>query len=837
MSKKKEKFFNKVKFVQRLKFVSYFNFVLSINLFLAAFIIYMFWDLPDYKVLRDYNPASTTRVYSSEGVIISEFATEKRSYIAIDSIPDVVKFAFLSAEDKGFYEHNGFSYGAIVKAMYDNAKSMLPGSKGSVRGASTITQQVVKNLLLSRDRTIRRKAREAILTRRLEGEFSKDQILEMYLNEIYLGNRAYGVSAASLEYFNKAVQDLTIAEAALLASFPKAPSYYNPNTNYNAALERRNWVISRLFENGKISEEEAENAKLEPIKVAVRTNVVSDISRYVAEDVRKDLSSYFGAHSVYQRGYFVKTTIDTRLQRYAYNALREGIIRYENKYGYRGAISNVFVDSKTNQEDTDLFAETERSNEALWLKMLKENGNAQKYRFTLDDWRVSIVLSVSKNKASLGLYTGQVIEMELKDYNNWAYPYEKKRNRTSLKLSDFKQILKVGDVIPVEIKTVNNVQEVYLRQVPAVNGALVALDVNTGRILAMQGGFSYKLSSFNRAKQAKRQPGSAFKPFVYLAALEAGVSPLETFLDAPVVIEDREKEDKDSASRNDWRPTNYRGSFGGFVTLRDGLEKSRNYITIKVATKIGLRRIGKVASEFGIYDQELRDLTVALGSYETDLMTITNAFAMIANGGKKIEPFIIREIRDSKGNFVFKHDDKVCSNCSGVEGASFQEPPQIDLYEVYLSDEQSIYQLVSMLEGSVQKGSSSRARIGQSFIAGKTGTTNDSKDAWFLGFSSDIAVGVYIGYDTPKSLGDLETGGSISAPIFREFMKRALRHYPSKPIKIPEGLDLVWVNRTTGELSHVGDRKAVLEALKPGQEYNEPTSYEEELNIGDRGIY
>ncbi len=824
---KKNKLFNKVAVVKHLKFVSYFNFILSFNLFLAAFLVYMFWDLPDYKVLRDYNPASTTRVYSSEGVIISEFATEKRSYIAIDSIPDVVKYAFLSAEDKGFYEHSGFSYRSIAKAMYDNFRAVFTGSNQGLRGASTITQQVVKNLLLSRDKTIKRKLREAVLTRRLEKEFTKDQILEMYLNEIYLGNRAYGVSSASLEYFNKSVTDLKIEEAALLASLPKAPSYYNPDRNYDAAFERRNWVIERMAIDGKITQEDADLAKQESIKISSRTNVVSDISRYVAEDVRRDLVEYFGSHSVYKRGYFVKTTIDTRLQRHAYNALRKGIVRYENKYGWRGAIDNVFEGTDKSPEDIESLV---NSKERAWLNFLKQSSKAGAYRFKLDDWRISLVLDVKPQSVVLGLYTGETVTMNL-DGNKWAYPYEKKKNRTSLTLSNFKDILKEGDVVAVEIQiNKSGSKSVYLRQIPEVNGAMVAIDINTGKILAMQGGFSYKLSSFNRAKQAKRQPGSTFKPFVYLPALESGISPLENFLDAPMVIRNED-------GSGDWRPTNYKDNYQGFVTLRDGLERSRNNVTLRIANRIGLNKINKTALDFGIYDKKPSDLTVVLGAYETDLISMTNAFAMIANGGKKLEPFVIREIRDSKGNVLSKYDNKECSNCSGQEGLEFQEPPQIDLYEVYLSDEQSLYQLSSMLRGVITNGSGRRAYLGQSFVAGKTGTSNDSKDTWFIGYSSDIAVGVYIGYDTPKSLGSNESGGTVAAPIFRDFMQQALRYYPSKPLKTPGGLELVWVDRKTGNLSHAGAKGAVLESLKQNQSYNEVSEYEDEANVEQRGIF
>ncbi len=769
----------------------------------GAFGVYLFslsQDLPDYEVLAEYEPPVTTRVYANNGELVAEFARERRLFVPIESMPDLVKDAFISAEDKSFYEHAGLDFKGILRAQISNVGNLLRGRR--LEGGSTITQQVAKNFLLSSEQKIERKMKEWLVTRRIEKSFTKDHILELYLNEIYLGNRSYGVAAAALNYFDKPLDELSIEEAAYLAAIPKGPSNYHPVHNYDRAVERRNWVIGRLAEDGKITEEQSSAAKAEPLNahLAPPLGARDWASEYFAEEVRKQIAERYGADALYDGGLAVRTTLDPRFQRAAGEALRRWLVEYDQRHGWRGAISSMSV--------TDDWA-------ADFTEVLKTLASNKRISSDLAPWRPALVLEAKGKSAKIGFPEGTEGAISLEDVK-WARAFSSV-DEVGAEVAAIEQVLKRGDVVYVEALEKEGAYS--LRQPPTVNGALVAIDPHTGRVLAMVGGFSFQMSEFNRAIQAKRQPGSTFKPFVYATALDNGYTPSSIVLDAPFVA---------PGVDSWWKPGNYaEGRFYGESTLRLGIEQSRNTMTARLAQDLGIGRIVDYVSKFRLSDSLPRELAISLGSGETTLMRITAGYATFVNGGKDIEPFIIDRVQDRSGATVYRHDDRECLNCVNQIWSGQAEPQLADEREQVM-DPRTAYQIVSMLEGAVARGTGTAVRkVVDKPIAGKTGTTNDYKDAWFVGFSPDLAAGVYVGFDMPQTLGQGEAGGRVAAPIFGDFMAAALDDQPGIPFRIPSGIRLVRVNAKTGQPAGPGDPNVILEAFKAEDRIDSGPSFDD----------
>lgn len=756
----------------------------------GAFAVYLFslsQDLPEYDVLEKYEPPVTTRVYGNDGSLVAEFARERRLYVPFEAMPPLVTDAFISAEDKNFYEHKGLDFKGIIRAQFSNIGNLIRGRR--LEGGSTITQQVAKNFLLSSEQKIERKMKEWLVTRRIEKAFTKEHILELYLNEIYLGNRSYGVAAAALNYFDKSLDELTIEEAAYLAAIPKGPSNYHPVYNYDRAVERRNWVIGRLFEDGKITAEEKATAQAQPLNAMIAPPLGARdwASEYFAEEVRKQIAERFGSEALYDGGLAVRTTIDPRFQKAAGEALRHWLIDYDQRHGWRGAISSMAVTENWPQE----FAEVE--------KTLHDN---KRLSPDLEPWRPALVLEAKGKSARIGFGDGTEGSIDL-EHMKWARTY-KSVDELGEEITAAEQVLRRGDVIYVE--AAGEQGEFFLRQPPAVNGALVAMDPHTGRVLAMVGGFSFKLSEFNRAIQAKRQPGSTFKPFVYATALDNGYTPSSIVLDAPFVA---------PGVDSWWKPGNYaEGRFYGESTLRLGIEQSRNTMTARLAQDLGIGRIVDYVSKFSLSDNLPRELAISLGSGETTLMRITAGYATFVNGGKRVKPFVIDRVQDRNGMTVDLNDRRECQGCRDQLWAGQVEPQLADDREQVM-DPRTAYQIVSMLEGAVARGTGTAVRkVVDKPVAGKTGTTNDYKDAWFVGFAPDLAAGVYVGFDMPQTLGQGEAGGRVAAPIFGDFMAQALKDQAGVPFRIPSGIRLVRVNAKTGRPANPGDPNIILEAFK-----------------------
>lgn len=738
-------------------------------------------DLPDYTQLADYEPPIVTHIHAGDGSLLTEFATEERIFVPIEVMPDNLRYAFISAEDKKFYSHFGLDVFGIARAALTNVRNVVIGRR--VVGASTISQQVARNFLLTNDVSLDRKIKEAILTLRIERAFDKDKILELYLNEIYLGLRSYGVAAAALNYFNKSLDELTLAETAYLAAIPKGPSNYHPVRNHDRAVARRNWVLERMRINGYITREQAEEAKTQPLIPQSGSQARVFRADYFLEDVRREVIGLYGAKALYQGGLTVRTTLDPRLQSIAEHALKQGLIAYDRRHGWRGPLKSVALDGD-------------------WREILDKH---EPY-IPILEWQPAIVLSVSDEAATIGLVNGQETVLSLQGVK-WARPWLRgERLGPAVKAVD--DVLGAGDIIAVEEKDGGY----ELQQIPAIQGSLVAMDPHTGRILAMVGGFDFGNSEFNRASQAKRQPGSAFKPFVYTAALERGYTPSSLVLDARFALNQGD-------GQGIWAPRNSSNQFYGPSTLRLGLEKSRNLMTVRLAQAIGMGSVADIARRFDITPDLMPTLAMSLGAGETTLLDLTAAYGMLVNGGKKIEPTLIDRIQDRYGMTVFKHDARPCDACTQVEWTG-QEPPELPDERAQIVDPRIAYQTVHMLEGVVERGTGRRiGQLGRS-LAGKTGTTNDEKDAWFIGFSPDLVVGVFTGFDEPRSLGPREEGSSVAAPIFKDFMAEALKGTPDVPFRIPSGIRLVRVNATTGAPPMAGDPPApiILEAFIPGTE-------------------
>ena len=742
-------------------------------------------DLPDYTVLKDYEPPVVTRLYAGDGKLLAEYAEEKRIFVPIEVVPDLLKNAFIAAEDKNFYHHNGVDYIAISRAAITNLRNM--GGDRRPEGASTITQQVAKNFLLTGEVKIERKIREAILAFRIERAMSKDQILELYLNEIYFGMRSHGVQAAALNYFNKSLDELEVHEVAYLAALPKAPNNYNPLRHYDAAFTRRNWVISRMQADGFITKEQEEEAKTKPIIIKHRDNEEFVEAGYFAEEVRREIAKLYGTDTLYGGGLVVRTSLDPFLQKIAEKELRNGLIEYDRRHGYRGVL-----DHWDNLDNWDQKLATFTPPEGM-----------------IDRWRLAVVLNTAPDKAQIGFADKTKDELQLK-YISWARKALAKQ-KVGSPITSVKQVLKTGDIIMVEHVDVDNSKVYGLRQVPDINGAIIALDPHTGRVLAMQGGWKQGTSEFNRATQAMRQPGSAFKPFVYLSALDKGFTPATLVLDAPFVIDQ-------GAGRGLWRPSNYTKEFYGPTPIRVGIEKSRNLMTVRLADFVGMPYIEETAKRFGIVDSMPPHLANALGSSETTLLRLTAAYGQLVNGGKKITPALIDRIQDRRGKTIFVHDDRPCDGCGDLIEWSGQDTPKPPDNRMQIADPRHAYQVVSMMEGVVQRGTGIRIKSLGRPLAGKTGTTNESRDTWFIGFSPDLVVGVFIGFDEPKPLGYKETGSSVSVPVFKNFMEQALADTPPTPFRIPPGIRQVLINAETGTRAKPGDHHVLWESFIPGTE-------------------
>ena len=711
----------------------------------------------------------------------------------IRAIPRRVVNAFLAAEDKNFYEHPGIDFISVARAVVTNLANL--GSSRRPVGASTITQQVAKNFLLTNEVSIDRKVKEAILAFRIERAFNKDRILDLYLNEIYLGFGSYGVAAAALNYFNKSLDELSIAEAAFLAALPKAPNNYHPIRRSEAALARRNWVISRMLEDGRIAQADAEAAWAEPLKIygTDPTEIVQ--ADYFLEEVRRELAGVYGDDALYQGGLSVRTTLDPRLQRFAERALRDGLIAYDRRHGWRGPVKRLGADAAEGGPER-------------WREVLAGVQPPP----GMSPWSLALVTGTAKDRAEIAFPDGTSGHIPMAELT-WARPWIKGQ-KVGEKPKAPGDVVAAGDVVMVEAAVSDNKEKPYeagaygLRQIPDINGGLVALDPHTGRVLAMSGGFSFEQSQYNRATQAYRQPGSAFKPFVYLSGLDSGFTPATIILDAPFVVDQ-------GAGLGKWKPANYTKKFYGPTPMRTGIELSRNLMTVRLAQTIGMEKIVENARKFGIIDDMPALLSMSLGAGETTLLRLTTAYAMLVNGGKRIHPTLIDRIQDRHGATVFRHDQRPCEGCQNAVWHG-QNPPELPDERAQIADPASAYQVVSMLQGVVERGTGRRIRSVGKPLAGKTGTTNSSTDTWFMGFSPDLAVGVFIGFDEPTGLGPKETGSSVAAPVFRDFMAAALKNQPAIPFRIPEGVRLVRLNIETGRLARPGDKKVILEAFKPG---------------------
>jgi penicillin-binding protein 1A len=773
-------------------------------------------DVPDYDVLARYEPPVMSRVHASDGELIAEYARERRMYLPIQTIPERLRLAVIATEDQNFYTHPGIDVVGIARAALANFRSY--GDGGPLEGGSTITQQVAKNFLLTADQSWDRKIQEAILAIRIENAYSKDKILELYLNEVNFGLGAYGVAAASLTYFGKSVHELSLAECAYLAAVLKGPSNYHPFRYPEAAVERRNYVIARMVAEGYATAEEGEFARTQPLGVvsneeaprifaadsfhgsfsdffqanyadAIARNggISTNVASYFAEEVRRELIAMYGEERLYGGGLSVRTSLDPELQILARKSLMDGLVAFDTSHGWRGPVTHIEMG-------------------ADWGVPLAEVPGL----YDVIEWRQAVVLAVSAESIEVGLKPGR----------DGAGRVLAERVTGTIPLAEMRwagdrpsEVVQPGDVVFVE--PVSAINATYrLRQVPAINGALVAMHPQTGRVLAMVGGFSFAESQFNRATQAMRQPGSSFKPIVYAAALDNGYTPSSVVMDAPIEIDQ-------GGNLGTWRPENYANEFYGPSTLRTGIELSRNVMTVRLANDMGMPLVSEYAERFGVYDDLPPLLSMALGSGETTVLRMVAAYAVFANGGRQVRPTLIDRIQDRFGQTIFRYEDRTCLDCAATEWAGQAEPVIVDNRQQIL-DPMTAYQVTSMMEGVVQRGTGTSAREVGRPIAGKTGTTNDYNDAWFIGFSPNLVVGVFLGFDTPASLGTGNTGGTLAAPIFTEFMKVALADEPPTPFRVPVGISLIPIDRRTGLRAEAGTG-VILEAFKPGT--SPPDSY------------
>ncbi len=739
----------------------------SFILLSAILIISILWtysnDLPDYKFLKNYKPPVSSKVYSGNGDLVADFSQEKRVFVPFNSIPKNVINAFLSAEDKNFFKHPGVDAKGVIRAVINNISNILSSKR--LEGASTITQQVAKNFLLTNEVSLNRKIKEAILAFRIERALSKERILELYLNQIYLGSGAYGVAAASLEYFDKSIKDLNYSEAALLAALPKAPSRYNPYKNPDVAKFRRNLVLKNLLENNYLPLKWYEKLTNEEIILKKNKKIYLEDAQYFIEDVRKSVIETLSYDKVYKQGFNINTPIDLNLQTIATKSLRNGLIAYDKRKGWRGPLTNKIYNSE-------------------WKK------NLEKHKLENSiNWKLAIVKKINKFSA----------EIETEDNIKGVIEYQS----ISWTKKEFNKLLKTGDVIYVE-KIKENIFD--LKQLPKINGGIVVMDPFTGRILALSGGFSFKQSEFNRATQAKRQPGSAFKPFVYALALENNFTPTSLVLDAPIVLDQGD-------DLKMWKPENYGKKFYGPSTLRVGLEKSRNLMTVRIAQNLGVEKIVDFSKALKIYDNPEELLSISLGSAETTLLKLTSAYSVFVNGGKLVEPILIDRIQDSEGNTIYNNDKRKCINCDQISYLTNDYPEIKNNYTKIFSSE-TAFQMTSILEGVIQRGTAKKLKDLNLNIAGKTGTTNKNTDTWFIGFTSNLLVGVYVGSDNPTPLGKYETGSKTALPIFKSFISDSVNNYDAKPFKAAKGTVMMVVDPLTGQKAKFNSKNTIIEVFK-----------------------
>ena len=748
----------------------YKNIIIGIfGFFLAGIIsiLAILWtfsnNIPDYKFLKKYKPPVSSKVYSGDGDLVADFSKEKRIFIPYSSIPKNVIYSFLSAEDKNFFSHPGVDAKGVLRAVKNNLLNIMTSKR--LEGASTITQQVAKNFLLTNEVSINRKIKEAILAFRIERALSKERILELYLNQIYLGSGAYGVAAASLEYFDKSIKDLDYSEAALLAALPKAPSKYNPYRNIELAKFRRDLVLNNLLDNNFIDTEKFKKLKETKIKLKKKEKIFLEDSQYYIEDVRKNIIDMLSYEKVYKQGFNINTPINLELQKFATISLRDGLISYDRRKGWRGPIIN-------------------KKNKKNWHHGL-DNYELEKSI----NWKLAIVRKINKFSVAI----------ETRDKENGVIDY----NDISWTKKEFNELFKIGDVIYVKAKNDNKYS---LKQIPKINGGIVVLDPYTGRVLALSGGFSFKKSEFNRASQALRQPGSAFKPFIYALALENNYTPSSLVLDAPLVLEQ-------GSDLKLWKPENYGKKFYGPSTLRVGLEKSRNLMTVRVAQNLGVKKIINFSKNLGIYENPDELLSISLGSKETTLLKLTSAYSAFVNGGKLIQPIIIDRIQDSEGNTVLNNEKRTCVDCKKLSFTSDKFPTIKYNYKQIFSPE-TAYQMTSLLEGVIKRGTGKKLKKLKLNLAGKTGTTNENTDAWFIGYTSNLVIGVYVGMDNPEPLGKFETGSKAALPIFENFVKKAIKKSDARPFKVADGITMMIVDSTTGQKAKFSSRDPIMEAYK-----------------------
>ncbi len=740
--------------------IKIFNYIKLLLIFLFIFgfisisiIFYTLWryssELPSYESIVKYKPNLSSRIYSSDGLLLKSFYTEERIFIPINRIPKNIKNAFLASEDKNFYNHYGIDIFAILRAFLTNITNI--NSNKRVVGASTITQQVVKNILLSNELSYSRKIKEIILAIRIENILEKEDILELYLNDIYLGYGSYGIGSASLNYFNKSIYDLELHEIAFLAALPKAPNNYNPKNNYSKAIDRRNWVIDRMFLNKFIKKEDL-NYKNKPLEVYKRANIEFSDADYFYEEIRKELFKKFGKEKLYSEGLIIKTALDSNIQKSANISLIEGLLEYQNRQGWDGLLENTTLENFLNKRD---YYKNINPFFSKWETVIVNKANHK------------IIEVINHNQIK--------IKIELNnDLNKW------------LSNVTFNE----GDVIYIEKKNNNYI----IHQEPKVNGAIIVVDPYSGDILALSGGYSFNKSEFNRATQAKRQPGSAFKPIVYLAALNEGYSPATLILDAPYVVDQGPGLPK-------WKPSNYTEEFYGLTTMRTGIEKSRNLMTVRLANRIGMSKILKMAEHFDINKGLDNKLSMSLGSGVITLKELTNAYAIIANGGKKIKPKLITSIYSKDGKKIYDTRLKKCLECKLNSISSNLKTPNLEEEKNIIIDPRLAYQITSMMEGVIQRGTAKKLQDLNVPIAGKTGTTNQNKDAWFIGYTPDLVIGVFVGYDQPKSLGYKQTGSSVAVPIFKKFAQKIKINKNKKPFRIPSGISFVRIDPNNGLVS------------------------------------
>ena len=741
--------------------------LISFLLLLCIFIFSVLWtyssNIPDYKFLKNYKPSVSSKVYSGNGDLVADFSKEKRIFVPFNSIPKKVINSFLSAEDKNFFSHPGVDAKGVMRAIINNISNLLSSKR--LEGASTITQQVAKNFLLTNEVSLNRKIKEAILAFRIERALSKQRILELYLNQIYLGSGAYGVAAASLEYFDKSIKDLNYAEAALLAALPKAPSRYNPYRDIELAKFRRNLVLKNLFDNKYINSQLYQKFIDEKIKLIKSKKIYLEDAQYYIEDVRKSVIKNFTYNKVYKQGLNINTPINLELQKIATQTLRDGLISYDKRKGWRGALTNKKYTKK-------------------WKDGLE--------KFNLEssiDWKLAIVRKLNKFSAEIETENKLKGKIEFKDIS-WTK-------------KEFNELLKVGDIIYIKKIKDNNYS---LKQLPKINGGMVVMDPYTGRVLALSGGFSFKKSEFNRATQASRQPGSAFKPFVYALALENNYTPTSLILDAPLVLDQGD-------DLKMWKPENYGKKFYGPSTLRVGLEKSRNLMTVRIAQDLGLAKIINFSKNLGIYENPEELLSISLGSAETTLLKLTSAYSVFVNGGKLVDPILIDRIQDSEGKTIFNNDQRKCINCDQISYLGKDYPAIQNNYKKVFSP-QTAYQMTSILEGVVKRGTGKKLRDLKLNIAGKTGTTNKNTDTWFIGFTSNLLIGVYVGKDNPSPLGRYETGSKTALPIFKDFIKKTVKKSEARPFKVPKGTVMMVVDPITGQKAKFNSKDTIIEVYK-----------------------